>query len=128
MAPDNCLRYCLEQTGHAITALTKSLYFKGNPASLAICHPTRVLWWLLFLYTKSVAIEGSVARAHTQAKGISFLIASRCQCLMSLDMEDNEDCLRLWQVNPNVFLYILTTQGLIHDHLPLSLLLSKPKG
>ena len=34
-----------EHTGHIVTALTKSLYFKGNPASLAICHPTWVLGW-----------------------------------------------------------------------------------
>ena len=42
MAPDSfgsCLGCCLEHTGHAITALTESLYFKGSPASLAICHP-----------------------------------------------------------------------------------------
>ena len=30
---------CFEHAGHAVTALTKSVYFKGNPASLAICHP-----------------------------------------------------------------------------------------
>lgn len=42
---------------------------------------------------------------------------------MSQDVEDSEDCLR--QVNPNVFQYILTSQGLIHDHPLLSFPLSK---
>lgn len=31
---------------------------------------------------------------------------------MNWDVENREDCLRLWQVNSNVFLYILTAQGL----------------
>lgn len=30
----------LEYTGHDVTVLTKSLYFKGNLAAFAICHPT----------------------------------------------------------------------------------------
>lgn len=31
------------------TALTMLLYFKGNPATLAISYPTWALWWSLFL-------------------------------------------------------------------------------
>ena len=32
----SCLGHCLEHTGHAFTALTKSLYFKGSPWLYAI--------------------------------------------------------------------------------------------
>ena len=39
---------------------------------------------------------------------------------------DSEDCLRLLQVNPNVFLPNLTPQGLIHDDPPLGFPFSKP--
>lgn len=39
----SCLGHCLKHIEHDVTALTKSLYFKGNLASLAICHLTQVL-------------------------------------------------------------------------------------
>lgn len=48
-----CLECCLEHTSHSVTALTKSLCFKGNLASLATCHLTQTLWWHLFLCIQS---------------------------------------------------------------------------
>ena len=39
MAPDSFdihLGHCLEPTGNAVIVSTKSLYFRGNPSSLAI--------------------------------------------------------------------------------------------
>lgn len=98
----SCFGHCLEYSRHALTASTKSLYFKGNLASLAICHPTWVQRCLFFLYTKSaLSTEGSAARAHTYF--ITFLITKVCQKIMSQDVEDSKDCFRFLQVNPNVF-------------------------
>lgn len=51
MAPESsgsCLGHCLEFRGYAVTALTKSLYFEGNLASLAIYPPPWVLLWHFF--------------------------------------------------------------------------------
>lgn len=57
------LGHCLEYTSHAFTALTKSLRFKDNLASLTICHPYQALYWSLLLCTQSaVSTERAVAR------------------------------------------------------------------
>lgn len=45
----SCFGYCLEHRRHAVTELTKSLYFEDNPASLAISHPPWALYCPLFL-------------------------------------------------------------------------------
>lgn len=61
--------------GHTVNALTKSPYVKGNPASLAIPHPTHVLRWPHSLCTQSaVSTERPVGRAHTWARA-SFPVA-----------------------------------------------------
>ena len=42
MPPDSfgsCFGHCLEHKGHAVTALTMSLHFKGNWVFLIISHP-----------------------------------------------------------------------------------------
>ena len=47
IVPDSfgcCRGYSFEYTGHAVTALTKLVYFKGSLAFLVMCHPTQVLW------------------------------------------------------------------------------------
>lgn len=65
----SCLEHHLEHIGHGVGPLTKSVYFKGNLASLAMCHPIQLLWWTFFLYTQSaIFTEVSVARAHTWAR------------------------------------------------------------
>ena len=43
MCPDffgRVLEHCIKRTGHAVTAFAASLYFKSNPASLSVGHPT----------------------------------------------------------------------------------------
>lgn len=65
--------------------------------------------------SKVASTEGSVVLGLVWSDGINFLIAR------SWDAEVSEECVRLMQVNPNVFPYILTSQGLIHYHPPLSL-------
>lgn len=61
--------HCLEHTGHTLTASTKSLGFKGNLPSLAICRSICVWWWPLFLCTQSTAsAEGSAVRFCTQGR------------------------------------------------------------
>lgn len=64
----SCLRHCSEHTGHAVIALTESLYFSGNLASLAIpsqsCAPMATFLWIQVIVSTSV----SVARAHTRAR------------------------------------------------------------
>lgn len=63
---DSCLGHCLSYKGHVVSALTKSLYFKGSPACVAICHPTWAFRSPLFICAQSaVSTEGPVARAHT---------------------------------------------------------------
>lgn len=55
MAPDSCgccLGCCLEQTGQG-TAAFRSLYFKGSPAFLDMCHPFGALWCPLVQCTQS---------------------------------------------------------------------------
>lgn len=105
----SCYGCCLEHT--------KSLYFKGNSTFLIICHPTLTLQWLLFLCTQSaLSTEGSVARAY------AWLGHQLPDCWGMLvpykpDVENEKEYLRLLQLNPNVFLHILTLQGLFMIHL-----------
>lgn len=61
----SCVGYYLEYTGYKITTLTMSLYFKGNPPFLAMCHPT---WPLLLCTQSAIFTERSVARSRTQAR------------------------------------------------------------
>ena len=69
---------------------------------------TRPLWLPLFLHTKSaISTKGSVARTYIQVKHQLPICQGVCQCLIS-----SKNCLRFLQVNPNVFPYILTPQGL----------------
>lgn len=65
MAPDvfsSFFGHCLElrgQAGQTVTALSKSMYFKGNSACLAKCHFIWVLEWPFFLCTQSdVLLKG----------------------------------------------------------------------
>lgn len=70
--------------------LTRSLYFKGSPDSLATRHPTRALWCPLFRCTQlTVFTAGSVSQ------GICFLITWRCRYPLGRNMEDKEICLGL---------------------------------
>ena len=55
-----------------------------------------------------------------QSNGISFLIARRCQCLTSWDMEDSEDCPGLLQADPNVL------PGISWPHRGLFMIISHP--
>lgn len=71
---DICLRLCLEHKWHVLTPLTKSFYFKGNLASMAIWHLTQAQWWPLILYTQSaVSTKASVIRAQAWPKTSVFL-------------------------------------------------------
>lgn len=90
------LGICLERPGHAVTALRKSLYFKGHPASLATGQPT----WCRVAPPSTHPTCWVYGRVRV---GSSFLICRECQCLTSWDMEDSEDCPRLLQADPNVF-------------------------
>lgn len=104
--------------GYAVTVLTKSLCLNGIPVSLAIHHPT---WYYSgrsfcapdLLYLLKGQLLELIARLGHQLPD-----CQGCQHLMSWDMADSEDCLRLLQVNPNVLPHLLTPQGLIHDHHP----------
>ena len=92
----SCLGHCLKYVGHAVIALTKSLYFKCNSASLAICHSIWAVRWLFFLCIQSaVSAQGSVARAQS-GLGRQLPVVRCCQRLMSRDMENSEDCLRFF--------------------------------
>ena len=52
-----------------LTALTKSPYFKDNPASLELCPPNQELQWMFFLCTQSaVSTEESASSTHSEAR------------------------------------------------------------
>lgn len=123
MAPDSfdsCLGHCLEYTGHAVSALTKSLYFKSNLESLAICHPTQAFRWPLSPCTQSaVSAEGPVAGVPTE-------LPRRCQCLMSLEWEAVKVASALTG-EPKCLSTYFSPQGIIHDHSSLGFSLSKPE-
>ena len=108
--------YCLNQ----VTVFQRKSSILGSVPS----H----LWWPLFLCTQSaVTSEGSVARAHIQARA-SFPDCQGVWCFMSGDVENNEDCLKVLQMDPNGPWHIPTPQRLVHDHLSLGFLMSKPQG
>ena len=68
-----------------LTALTKSPYFKDNPASLALCPPNQELQRVFSLCTQSaVSTEGSAASAHNQARASASWLprgVSACETL-----------------------------------------------
>ena len=83
-------------------------------------------WWPLFLCTQSaIATEGSVSRAYIWARASASWLPGGVSALWT-GMWDSEYHLSLLQVNPNVFPYILTSQGLIHDYPHFDFPLSKP--
>ena len=94
------LGWCLEHTGHAVTALTKKLCRKSNLASLAIHYLLEALQWTLLKHAQS-AVLMCQSLGFIFRWGRSFLIARGHQCFISGKMEDSEGCLRLFQVNPN---------------------------
>ena len=52
-----------------LTALTKSPYFKDNPASMELCPPNQELQWVFFLCTQSaVSTEESASSTHNEAR------------------------------------------------------------
>ena len=53
-------------------------------------------------------------------KGISFLIARRCQCLMNQNVENGEDHLRFLHTNTNVFTHLDLTRAYPSLSFPLS--------
>lgn len=112
--------------GHFVIALTKSLYFKGNLISLAVCHPPGHCGghssYAFNLYLLKGQLLGLVPKLGHQCSDWREVSAP-----MSQDVEDSEDCPRLLQVNPNAPPHdILILQGLIHVYPPLNFPLLKP--
>lgn len=76
-----------------------------------MCHLTQAWRWPFLPCIQSV-----VSTEGQQLKPVSKPQLPDCrghQCLMSWDMEDSEDCLRFLQMDPHVFLHILTPYRLI---------------
>lgn len=89
-----------------------SLYFKGNPPFLAMPSHLTTPSVHNLLYLLKDQLPG-----HIPKLGHQLLVVKGGQHIIGRDMEDSYDfCLRLWKVNPNIFLPILTPRGLIHDH------------
>lgn len=71
MAPDSfgsSLGHCVKNTGHAVTALTKSLYFKDNPYP---CQFATLRWGYSGHSSRiqsAIATGGFTAGVHTQAR------------------------------------------------------------
>lgn len=109
---------------HVVTALMESLYFKGNPASLAISIPPGTVLSILSSIQSAISTEGSVARAHTWSRDISFPMLASGSALWPRVWKRG-DCLDLLQVDPNIFPHILAPQGPLHNP-PLGFPFSKP--
>ena len=79
----------LEHAGHAVRALTKSLYFRGVQLILAVHHPTQALLWSLLcthlLYLLKDQLPGLAPRPR------QLLVALGCWHALSQDVEDSED-------------------------------------
>lgn len=97
--------------GRVVTELTKSLYFKGSLASLAVCPPTGVQRWAPVLCTwLAVCLKVSYWGSYV-GQGLSRLPDS----VRETGCGTQWGCPGLSQVIPPVFSYILTPQGLIRE-------------
>lgn len=81
-------------------------------------HPTQTLRWPLLPCSNLLCLPKGQLLGLIPREGSSFLIASVLR-LKNWEVENSEDHLRLFQVNPNDFPCTVTLQGLIYSHLSL---------
>lgn len=89
------------------------MFFKDDLASLPIYHPTQAVQWLPLLCSQTAVSADSWLLKFMPRLGHQLPDARARQCFISQDLGDSEDCFRLLQVNPNVFLHILPPQSLL---------------